>query len=118
MTFQNAINTSLQVGDQIFYIPTSVNLTGGFTTTQTLSPAPFGTCIEINNPNSSGVYSVVSDANFSPPAGSFVMFRKDPTVNTSGLKGYFAELVFKNNASTSEKVELFSVGSEVTESSK
>ena len=40
MTFQNAINTSLQVGDEIFYIPTSVNLTGGFTTTQTITPAP------------------------------------------------------------------------------
>ena len=46
------------------------------------------------------------------------MFGKDATVNTSGVKGYYAELVFKNSNSTSAKVELFSVSSEVTESSK
>lgn len=118
LTFQHPINTSVQVGDDIFYLPVSSLPTGGFTTTQSATPVILGPCTQVNNPDANGIYSVVSSANFAPPAGSFVMFGKDPRVNTSGLKGYFAELTFKNSASTGEKVELFSVSSEVTESSK
>jgi hypothetical protein len=44
------------------------------------------------------------------------MFAKNHIVNTSGLVGYFANVRFENN-STSD-AELFSVGSEITESSK
>ena len=44
------------------------------------------------------------------------MFAKDRTVNTSSLIGYYADVQFKNNST--EKVELFAVSSEITESSK
>ena len=44
------------------------------------------------------------------------MFAKNHVANTSSLLGYFADVKFENNSI--DKIELFSVGSEVTESSK
>ena len=44
------------------------------------------------------------------------MFEKDKQVNSSSLIGYYAEVKFVNNST--EKVELFSIGAEVSESSK
>ena len=44
------------------------------------------------------------------------MFAKDKKVNTSSLLGYYADVKFVNNSTT--KAELFSVGSEIAESSK
>lgn len=115
-TFSNAINTSLQVGDAVYFIPVNNVLLGGFTTTTSPIPISLGICTSIQNTNPN--YQIITDSNVSPPSGSFVMFGKDATVNTSGVKGYYAELIFKNNDSTNKEVELFSVSSEVTESSK
>ena len=44
------------------------------------------------------------------------MFAKDSRINLSGLVGYYAEAKFKNNSQ--EKAEMYSVGSEITPSSK
>ena len=44
------------------------------------------------------------------------MFSKNAEANVSRILGYYAELTFKNNSN--EYVELFSVGSEITENSK
>mgnify|MGYP003677008840 FL=1 len=49
-------------------------------------------------------------------ASDFIMFAKNHAVNTSSLLGYFADVKFENNST--DKIELFSVGSEITESSK
>ena len=51
-----------------------------------------------------------------PNSLSFILFVKDNTANTSSLSGYYAEAKFVNNSTTG--VELFSVGSEIFESSK
>ena len=48
--------------------------------------------------------------------GDYIMFAKDTEVNTSSLKGYYLELEFKNNAKN--YAELYSVGSDIVESSK
>jgi geranylgeranyl diphosphate synthase type II len=45
-----------------------------------------------------------------------ILFSKTASVNTSGLKGYYAEMQFKNDSSN--YAELFLVGSEIFESSK
>ena len=50
------------------------------------------------------------------PDQHYIMFAKNHTANTSSLLGYFADVKFENNST--DKIELFSVGSEVTESSK
>jgi len=47
---------------------------------------------------------------------NFIMFSKDNKVNKNSLVGYYAEVKLENNSSS--KAELFSIGSEITESSK
>ena len=44
------------------------------------------------------------------------MFSKDPIVNNSSLLGYYAEVKLSNDST--EKAELFALGSEITQSSK
>ena len=51
-----------------------------------------------------------------PWSDMFILFAKNNIVNSSSLLGYYADIKFENNSY--EKAELFSVGTEVTESSK
>ena len=44
------------------------------------------------------------------------MFSKSNNVNSASLKGYYADIKFTNEST--EKAELFAVGSEINESSK
>ena len=46
----------------------------------------------------------------------YIMFVKPEVINTSSLIGYFADINMKNNSLV--KAELFSVASEITESSR
>tara|TARA_R110001583_G_scaffold51400_2_gene160530 strand:- start:620 stop:1249 length:630 start_codon:yes stop_codon:yes gene_type:complete len=65
---------------------------------------------------------LVDDTNFTSPLfsvlndESFIMFKKDEKINSTGLKGYYTEVKFENNST--EKAELFAVSSEVSQSSK
>ena len=54
--------------------------------------------------------------NVAPPIGSFISFAKNNIVNNNELTGYYASVMFVNNSEA--KVELFSVGSIISESSK
>ena len=122
LTF-DSINTSVQTGDLIFYTPLG-NSTGGFEYSNT-QPLLFGEVVSIignqitvlyddqNNPN--GIPQMAS--RFPPfDPGDYIMFAKNKVVNTSKLKGYYLEAEFVNNSR--KKVELFSVSSEISESSK
>ena len=51
-----------------------------------------------------------------PSLGDYVLFAKNQAVNTSSLLGYYADVKLEN--SSIRKAELFSLGVEVTESSK
>ena len=62
------------------------------------------------------VNGVTSDSKAQLLATAYTMFVKPEVVNTSSLLGYFADVNIKNNSLV--KAELFSVGAEVTESSK
>ena len=46
----------------------------------------------------------------------FILFTKNNNINSSSLLGYYADVKFENDSL--EKIELFSVGSEITQSSK
>ena len=112
----NTINVSVQVGDMIYY--TSVNniQSGGFQTGNLDNTYLFGEVIFIS-PN-----TIIIEYNSDPPhpglpqQGDFLSFVKDKKINTSNLVGYYAEANFINNSK--EHVELFTVGSEISESSK
>lgn len=103
LTFPKPLNVSVQIGDTAYY----TNDLNGETITQ------IGEITDV------GVYSI--DCNISPSTPrptntSFILFSKTNAANISGLTGYFAEAVFKNDST--DKIELFSVGSEIFESSK
>ena len=113
ISFTN-INISVQVGDLIFYIPI-YSTAGGFD----FSNAPkrlFGAVVEIDGNTITVEYDDINNVYEPPLPGDYIMFAKDQVVNKSGLKGYYLSANFVN--SSKGPVELYSVGSEVSESSK
>tara|TARA_R100001510_G_scaffold57035_1_gene63892 strand:+ start:2104 stop:2475 length:372 start_codon:yes stop_codon:yes gene_type:complete len=109
---------SLQIGDHIFYVNISTStLAGNFATD---SPIYFGNLLGIDFNDDSGQYKLTVNCvitNFVPdPSTMFFLFGKNQNANESSLKGYYAEFKMVNNSS--KRAELFSVGSEVTASSK
>lgn len=118
LTFNAALNISLSIGDTIWY--TSTTSAGGYDVSDIGSILNLGKVEEImQNQNKIKVSRLHDPANFVPPTlppNNYVMFSKPNSFNTSGLKGYYAEVRLDNNST--EKVELFAVSSEISESSK
>ena len=99
LSISGDINTSLQVGDQLYI---------GYES----STALIGTVNEISNG-----YIYVQEPFGTPPIiGDYIMFAKDNTKNVSGIIGYYAETNIKTNAATQK--ELYAVSSEIKISSK
>jgi hypothetical protein len=103
LTFPQPLNVSVQVGDTAYYTNdingTDIKLIGLITaiTTNTIT-------------------ANINPFQIRPTLTSFILFSKTADVNTSGLKGYYAEAQIKNDST--EYAELFLVGSEIFESSK
>tara|TARA_R100000656_G_C3945147_1_gene127417 strand:+ start:303 stop:704 length:402 start_codon:yes stop_codon:yes gene_type:complete len=126
--FQQEVNTSVQVGDEVYYILPNTN--GEFDwadisnifrveDTSTTPPTAYPVSsvstgepglITIDFPQSAGATINI------PPTGAFIMFGKDNRINMSSLIGYFARVKFVNDSK--ERAELFVVNSEITISSK
>jgi len=118
LNFPN-INISAQVGDIIYYTPFDGNPQGGFNQAGLANTIMLGPIISITTLGDGTVDITVEydDALTSPPSqGDFISFVKDKRINTSSLLGYYASINFVNNST--DKIELFSVGSDVVESSK
>ena len=118
LNFPN-INISVQVGDIIYYTPFNGNPQGGFNQAGLANTVMLGPIINITTlaDGTTDVLVKYDDTTTSPPSlGDFISFVKDKKVNTSSLLGYYASINFVNNST--DKIELFSVGSEVVESSK
>jgi len=112
-----SINVSAQVGDIVFFTPPSNNgqLLGGFDNADIATTSMLGPIISV----SEGFITVEYDNTIVttlPSEGAFISFVKDKRVNTSSLLGYYASVNFVNDSTG--KVELFSVGSDISESSK
>ena len=114
-------NVSLQLGDLAYFITpspvggfqTSINNTSGeydtpvfLATIESIT----GNTISIDDSQQNNLVTIV------PSQGDFLMFAKDTSINISGLVGYYAEVEIKNNSK--EKAEMFSIGSEISPSSK
>jgi len=119
-----SIPDSIQVGDTGYYA-TTTSTVGGFSTgtgivafglvsiiTRTTVPP---TVTFIVDDTSSISPFTVPDITI-PTQGQYIMFGKNKAVNTSSLLGYYAKVKFINNST--EYAELFSAGSEISESSK
>ena len=115
LTF-DSINVSAQVGDTVYYTYGGQML-GGFDAQTDLSNTKrLGEIIAING-NTITVEVDDSILNIMPTVGSYISFVKDKKANTTSLLGYYMSANFVND-SRKTNVELFSVGTQVVESSK
>jgi len=129
MAFSHELNTSLQIGDDVYY-NTLVEY-GGFSHNGTSNTIHIGTVTDISyDPWTVVVLSYHVDdtgqpcvagvggclATTTPPPGSYISFAKSNVVNNNDLTGYYASVDFVNDSRG--KAELFSVAANVSESSK
>tara|TARA_R100000234_G_C4884204_1_gene128688 strand:+ start:225 stop:548 length:324 start_codon:yes stop_codon:yes gene_type:complete len=100
----NIDNSSLQIGDKAYHA--------------TINSDGFGSDpVEIGEITGIGTDYIEVKTTFSTPsADDFIMFSKNTAVNNSSLLGYYAEVKLTNDSR--DKAELFTLGSEVVESSK
>ena len=135
LTFNHPLNESVQIGDMAYFTPitptgTNITVGTGFNTAETEDVVELGKIVSIINADLSAgpiasvdVLDNLVDATGAPIPSlipvqgvDFIMFGKDRGANSSSLVGYYAEIKFINDST--DKAELFSVGSEVVESSK
>tara|TARA_R100000935_G_C2807032_1_gene153194 strand:+ start:880 stop:1212 length:333 start_codon:yes stop_codon:yes gene_type:complete len=105
LTFLNPLNVSIQIGDTVYY---TNDINGK-------DIVFIGLITDIDRALNV-IKAEISPSQPRPLLTSFILFSKTASVNTSGLKGYYAEMQFKNDSSN--YAELFLVGSEIFESSK
>lgn len=105
LIFPNPINVSVQIGDTAYY---TNNINGD-------AIIKIGIITAINHGNNS-ISCEIDPAADRPTGTSFILFSKTNAANTSALKGYFAKIKFIDDSTN--KSELFSVGSEIFVSSK
>jgi hypothetical protein len=104
LTFAYPLPEGIQVGDIAWYLDVSSNMN-----------IEMGPIVSItNNPT---VVVINAGPGVAPPdPADFIFYVKDPIGYLGQLKGYYAEAQFRNNSAADS--ELFSVGSEIFESSK
>ena len=115
LTF-NSLNISTQIGDLV-YFTTGGGPLGGFNQADTVNTVLLGQIVFITGNSITVEYDDIIIPDTSILIGSYISFAKNKIVNTSSLLGYYAEMIFINE-DNEKKVELFSVGSEIEESSK
>lgn len=102
VTFNNPLPTNLAITDEAWFLDVSAG-----------EEIRLGTVTNISN--STVVISLIPGATI-PSTEDFIFYIKNPIAHVGQLKGYFAEAQFINNDTT--YAEIFSVGSEIFESSK
>ena len=135
-------NTSVQIGDDLYFVPVNLlpaaNSSWKVNNTDAIYLGPIVDIIRTefitNLPNNMdvdvGEHELIVDVDPQlttlpsgqiisnlqlPTISDFLMFGKNNKANMSSLLGYYAELNFRND--TREYAELFSIGSEIQESS-
>tara|TARA_R100001377_G_scaffold75457_1_gene52020 strand:+ start:626 stop:994 length:369 start_codon:yes stop_codon:yes gene_type:complete len=110
------VNVSAQVGDIVYY--TATNPIGGFNHGQLDGTFMLGPILGITTLTNGTTNILVQydNATSLPSQLDFISFAKDKRINTTSLVGYYASVNFVNNST--DKIELFSVGAGVAESSK
>tara|TARA_R110002033_G_scaffold151546_1_gene188193 strand:- start:358 stop:687 length:330 start_codon:yes stop_codon:yes gene_type:complete len=104
LTFPQPLNVSVQIGDTAYF---TNDINGD-------DIQKIGIITGI--PSASSITCNIASDQIRPTLTSFILFSKTASVNTSGLKGYYAEMQLKNDSL--DYAELFLVGSEIFESSK
>jgi hypothetical protein len=103
LTFLQPLNASVQIGDTVYY-------------TNDINGKDIKVIGLITALTATSITAEISASQIRPVLTSFILFSKTAKVNTSNLKGYYAEMQFMNDSE--DYSELFLVGSQVFESSK
>lgn len=103
MTFPKDINVSVQVNDIAYYL-------------QSTGPDVITKIGKITAVGDKTITVEIDDAATRPTSSQFILFSKDNKANLTAVRGYYAEVKMRNDSN--EYAELFSVGSEIFESSK
>ena len=117
-TLTHPLNQAIQKGsdDVAYYADTS---TYTFADTSTVDYANsfvrLGPIIDVNYAAKTITCDVASNTAL-PASNDFLFFSKDNRANMTSSLGYYAEVEVKNNST--EKAEIFAMGSEIFESSK
>jgi len=110
------INTSLQVGDLLYYAPAGVlSGLGGMTSTNNVSLL-VGPIVMFSLTTLTVLYDDAINLNPTPLPGDYLYFGKSAVANNTRLRGYYMELKMKNDSK--DFAELYSVSSNIEESSK
>ena len=117
ITIKNGVsNTSLQVGDTIYFIPgSSILQTGDVSYSNDISFSSITYRVGILS-SFTNTAITIDNVEYSPGVNDFIVFSKNKSANNTSLIGYYAEVKLKNNST--DDAELFSLSSEITESSK
>ena len=117
------LNVSLQVGDIVYATPTFTQV--GSSDLENSGSAIgeayiVGKLLNIDDVGN-GTFNLTIDETiypqtYVPSDNDFIMFSKNTVINNSSLLGYYAEVKLLNEST--EKAELFALGSEITQSSK
>tara|TARA_R100000149_G_C5776442_1_gene74388 strand:- start:70 stop:450 length:381 start_codon:yes stop_codon:yes gene_type:complete len=121
-TIQGDINTSVQVGDNIYFCLKSPDASY-----QTSNSFVYSGVISGIEKLAGNTNIIVNATNFSNvPGGAnfpttnmndyFLFFAKDTSANLNRIKGYYASVLFRNDSN--KRAELYTVGAEIQQSSK
>jgi len=113
VTFAEQVNVSVAIGDLAWYLtPQTIGVPGNqYSTGSAANSLLFG---EITNVTP---FTITVDTPVNTPfSNSYILFSKNNEANKSNLVGYYAEVTMVNERK--DRVELYAVGTEVTESSK
>lgn len=105
LTFPESIQVSVQIGDTAYF----TNDVNG------VDIQEIGSITAIDYGNNSITCNIPVDA-IRPLTTSFILFSKTSEVNTNSLTGYYLYTQLRNNST--DYAEIFSVGTEIFESSK
>ena len=109
MTFANTLNVSIQVVDSITTGSTANNDVCYYQSDGTTTITEIGPCIDIDQTLNT-VTCDIDPGMTLPSVGDFIFFSKENIFNTSGIIGYFAEVLIE--VTSTEQKELFAVSSE------
>ena len=116
LPFSGSINTSIQVGDIVYYSVLSTVANSGIQTATSDNAVLLGIVTSVGSTSITVIYDDGPNGPVLPSEGDYIMFEKNKQVNSSSILGYYADVKLVHYST--DKSELFQIGSEVSESRK
>ena len=121
-TINGPLNSSVQIGDELYFTlktPDSGYITSNnFIHTGTITNLSSGSSESTLTVNFTNFTNVPGGVNYNSVniEDYFLFFAKNTSVNLNRIKGYYADVLIKNDST--DKAELYTVGAEIQKSSK